>query len=538
MAKIKKISELEQLSSLSSSANIIIEEDGKAKRFAASKIAVGDNGGVSVQPDWDQTDDTAKDYIKNRTHYDEGKEVKIELMPSTDLTFELYEGMMDFYSDEVDFVIEEGEKYLVTIDGNEYIDTAVKSEDLITLGESIVKIEIGSSLGVPVTYNRPYVILYNGFFEIMMLTSTETTHNVSISKIESLVHKEIYNESNTKFDYANGQYGKYLFDMDAPIAGLDYTVIWDGTEYVCKAFSPAEGLVFFGNLAIMGGEDTGEPFIFVSQGGMINAFMDIVNMYMPEETKTVNVSIDKQLEDGTHEGVVANSECELAYSSDMSVYMSGAPIDGMLELGSVYKVVYNNTEYICTCTDLGGILVIGNPTIIPQFASYENNGEPFLIGYIEGTGIMIYSSAKAPAVYHDVNLSGYISGVKKLDKKYLPDDIGITVASDTNIGGVKVWSTASNLSNNSSYSKIYLDTDDNTIYAAKPTMSNLTIGNQTYNGSSAVSVTSLKNPYALTFTGGVTGSYDGSSSKTVNIPTSLKNPYALTFTGAVTGSYN
>lgn len=33
--------------------------------------------------------------------------------------------------------------------------------------------------------------------------------------------------------------------------------------------------------------------------------------------------------------------------------------------------------------------------------------------------------------------------------------------------------------------------------------------------------TSMKNPNALTFTGGVTGSYDGSSAKTVNIPTSL-----------------
>ena len=50
--------------------------------------------------------------------------------------------------------------------------------------------------------------------------------------------------------------------------------------------------------------------------------------------------------------------------------------------------------------------------------------------------------------------------------------------------------------------------------------------------------TELKNPYALTFTGAVNDSYDGSSGKTVNIPTSLKNPYALTFTGAVTGNYD
>lgn len=44
----------------------------------------------------------------------------------------------------------------------------------------------------------------------------------------------------------------------------------------------------------------------------------------------------------------------------------------------------------------------------------------------------------------------------------------------------------------------------------------------------------LPNPFALTFTGAVTGSYDGSDAKTVNIPkvpVSLKNPYALTING-------
>lgn len=49
--------------------------------------------------------------------------------------------------------------------------------------------------------------------------------------------------------------------------------------------------------------------------------------------------------------------------------------------------------------------------------------------------------------------------------------------------------------------------------------------------------TSLKNPYALTFTGGSTVSYDGSAAKTVNIPTiptSLKNPNALKIGGTLT----
>lgn len=50
---------------------------------------------------------------------------------------------------------------------------------------------------------------------------------------------------------------------------------------------------------------------------------------------------------------------------------------------------------------------------------------------------------------------------------------------------------------------------------------------------------SLKNPNALTFTGAVTGTYDGSEAVTINIPESgAGNMKKLTFTGAVTGEYD
>lgn len=49
----------------------------------------------------------------------------------------------------------------------------------------------------------------------------------------------------------------------------------------------------------------------------------------------------------------------------------------------------------------------------------------------------------------------------------------------------------------------------------------------------------LPNPNALTFTGAVTGSYDGSEPVTINIPESgAGNMKKLTFTGDVTGEYD
>lgn len=57
------------------------------------------------------------------------------------------------------------------------------------------------------------------------------------------------------------------------------------------------------------------------------------------------------------------------------------------------------------------------------------------------------------------------------------------------------------------------------------------------NISSAVST--LPNPNAITFTGAVTGTYDGSEAVTINIPEgSAGNMKKLTFTGAVTGEYD
>lgn len=51
--------------------------------------------------------------------------------------------------------------------------------------------------------------------------------------------------------------------------------------------------------------------------------------------------------------------------------------------------------------------------------------------------------------------------------------------------------------------------------------------------------TTLPNPNAITFTGAVTGTYDGSEAVTINIPEgSAGNMKKLTFTGAVTGEYD
>ena len=53
-----------------------------------------------------------------------------------------------------------------------------------------------------------------------------------------------------------------------------------------------------------------------------------------------------------------------------------------------------------------------------------------------------------------------------------------------------------------------------------------------------VTISELPSPGTLTFSGGASGSYDGSEDVEVEIPNSLPNPQAITFTGAVSAVYN
>lgn len=95
---IKKISELEHLEELTSSSNVIIEENGEAKRFSAASLGKvktvngvepDENGNIEVvipeveipeqaNPDWNQNDPEQPDYVKNRTHWEENNQTVIE----------------------------------------------------------------------------------------------------------------------------------------------------------------------------------------------------------------------------------------------------------------------------------------------------------------------------------------------------------------------------------------------------------------------------------------------------------------------------
>lgn len=82
-------------------------------------LSAGESG-VNVQANWQQNDETAPDYIKNRTHYID--KTFVELLPEFDVGGDTY---IDLYDVELFSKLTPNAKCIVTIDGVTYETTAV-----------------------------------------------------------------------------------------------------------------------------------------------------------------------------------------------------------------------------------------------------------------------------------------------------------------------------------------------------------------------------------------------------------------------------
>ena len=127
------------------------------------KRAGGNTGSQSsVQPDWNQNDDTKPDYVKNRPFYE-----------NISLTAFLEEQQINFSSSfTIPNSIVTGNTYLITWDGTDYTITAIKKE--IIAGEIYI----------------PYLEQADGLFSIegtSMYAADNGTHTVAISLVDSTI---------------------------------------------------------------------------------------------------------------------------------------------------------------------------------------------------------------------------------------------------------------------------------------------------------------------------------------------------------------
>lgn len=144
--------------------------------------AVGGGGGV--QPDWNQNDPTAADYVKNRTHWAET--ALVEEVPETEITTVVRNG---FASANMDASVtpsatEEGEICTIVFDGKEY-----ECAMFILEGPSFGNGALFPGSPFPDT-GEPFLYAYTPGEISMVVThdTTPTTHTIACYKKGETVH--------------------------------------------------------------------------------------------------------------------------------------------------------------------------------------------------------------------------------------------------------------------------------------------------------------------------------------------------------------
>lgn len=440
---IKKISELEQLTGLSSSANVIIEENGKAKRFSAQNIGkvktvngvepdengnivIAGGGGVAVQADWNQNDETAADFIKNRTHYSNGFVEKTYLPETTTVT------VCHTNFPAVDIIPDS--TYIVTWDGVDYECVAYADENGDVIGNQLLA---RTSL---VNSGEPFFI---GEWE-ENTGDDSIIHNWAIGFTESKVHtikvsekivdgdnviiEEILSEtelSDYEF-YPSDDYARqYDFDI-----GNTCTVVWDGNEYECIVKEDASEIKYLGNLSLsyfrdeqQDIENTGEPFFIYTylDDNWWSIFHETVGIHtieikgLVENIQTIDPKFLPKGGFGYEERVIqtiVNTTVDISIDNDLY-----APLAENVSFiaGETYVVSLNDDKYECVAWELDGIVAIGNGGLVDEGMSDLGEDVPFICPNFDGfCDIMIESEGT-----YSVKIDGATSKTHVIDHKYL-----------------------------------------------------------------------------------------------------------------------
>lgn len=240
---------------------------------------------IALKSDWNQNDETASDYVKNRPFYTENEGQTTVILEETD-----YGEIDEFVYLEQELEIEAGKTYIVTWNGIEYECEAkvyaMHETAFVGLGNASLlspEKDTGEPFAIGVITGQPMTM-------IMPLGAVEGSVSVPVAvgivRNDEVVHKlpnkyldldwkptkeykltDVFQINNVTFT------GKEITLIDSQVfylhVGEEYTVNWNGTEYVCEAKridADPFSVFYIGNTeltTLTNKEDTGEPFIYV-----------------------------------------------------------------------------------------------------------------------------------------------------------------------------------------------------------------------------------------------------------------------------------
>ena len=138
-------------------------------------------GGGSVQPDWNQNDSTAADYVKNRPFYT-SDHVENVLVEESTVPFALTNGIYMGHLEST-FSATVGETYKVSWDGAVYESSCVNFHNMTIIG-NLSLMGYGSDTGEPFIMN-----VQNGLGIAIATADTSSSHTISISNYIASVVK-------------------------------------------------------------------------------------------------------------------------------------------------------------------------------------------------------------------------------------------------------------------------------------------------------------------------------------------------------------
>lgn len=415
-----------------------------------------------VQPDWNQNDPTAADYVKNRTHWEESVVIlpETELIPGEDNTYLLLSPW------KVDPVI--GGSYIIAYNGVNYECKAISIREIDdTEPETANGIVMGNvSLLTQTDFdgdndNAPFFLLCypntsweaedNGEYCYIIPSDDATSVTLSIVDMDAPVHKldpKFMHETVVMAERPE-MGGEVVIlpetelmviedvDEEAPITtplsatpteGATAKVTYNGTEYACTIARAEDGgveMFCIGNTDVIGlpGGNPDAPFVMILIPGGENGAYGMVmpldgatsitlSVVQTEEPIPQQLVMDKdgniKWEDRTHwyyetpAVILEETRCVATESMDgINVFILTTPVHCLPSNGSVCKVTYNGTLYetICT-TDLDEDVEISN---MGNMGFMDDNfteaGEPFVIMLVH------------PDSVEDVGMAGMIADI-------------------------------------------------------------------------------------------------------------------------------
>lgn len=338
-----------------------------------------------VQADWSQNDSTAKDYVRNRTHYVEN-DVLTELLPATTFEATVEDGESCWWSDELEClaVWSVGDRAVVTCNGVEYNLIVYDRNGAPAVGNAHIFDETSEDTGEPFFIEifdwstdegwqvGDICFKASGSYTISAKAYIQVYHTIDPKYIKDMYYTDVYSGSVIEFD--SYEANRSLSNADSRLLPLALGQVWNVaariSETDIRAYEnvsvqqSSDGVLYIGSNP----PTDDSEYAFYADSYMHSAPIVVTGVSGTYTTKVAHEIPDKYIPTALRYQIQHNSE----YGGELNqkIYNSKVPI--------VTPTSYSNGTYYVTISDRkieNGMMFV----LIPNVSSSSGNGASIVI---------------------------------------------------------------------------------------------------------------------------------------------------------------